>query len=206
VLHLVGPVSQWIIKRKSKVLYNKTDDPCKTMKPNWIKSGQMLVSPPRCEKAGIIPYIRTNNGIWICLGLSNGILTDFSGDKSMFDLTSIDTALKRCRSASLSVFDFSIHDLEIMSPLYVYDKNKLTLFIDITNWGFEIDYYIELYETRKSVAKSCQYEELVWLSSEKITEIISKKLRNVDSELRSHIRDISKNIPGMYYHPFIQVC
>jgi hypothetical protein len=180
------------------------------MKPNWIKSGQMLVSPPRCEKAGIIPYIRTNNDIWLCLGLSDRILTDFSGEKSMFDLTSIDTALKRCRSTSLSVFDFSIHDLEIMSPLYVYDKNKLTILIDITNWGLGIDYYIELYEKRKTIAKSYKYEELVWLSSEKITEIISKRLRNVDGELRSHIRDISKNIPGMYSHyslgeyPFIQ--
>ena len=171
------------------------------MKPNWIKREQIANISLKCNRSGVIPYLVTNKGIWFCLGKDkiNGELSDFAGNRSIFDRSSEDTALKNCRSESLSVFDFSCVDLQVMDSLYIFDDQRLIILVDVTNWGKDMNYYAKEFDRKSLTASSSQFSELVWVNASTITEIISKKLTGVQSEVRSHIRDISKIIPIINY-------
>lgn len=180
-----------------KLLPKKIELQNKRMKPIWINREQM--PDLKSTRAGVMPYIRTNKGIWFCFGRDSvsGELRDLSGICGMFDKDSEDTALKSCRSESLHVFDFTHNDLEIMETLYLVDfeSSRIIILLDITNLDRDMKYYRDLFSMKRMKVSNSNISELVWVAGNEITEIISKKHRRVSSDVRSHIRDISKIVP-----------
>jgi hypothetical protein len=88
-------------------------------------------------------------------------------------------------------------DLEVMGALYLIDleSKRMVILVDITEFNKKmVDFQAEFKNKKTRVSRS-RISELVWVDGNKITEIISKKLTIVSSDLRGHIRDISKIIP-----------
>lgn len=167
------------------------------MKPVWSNRININISKIENERAGIIPYLRTKEGIKFCMGIDKKTreLTDFAGIKSTFDRDVDDTALRQCRSKSLFTFNFTRKDLESMKTLYVFDEKSLIIFVDLTSLGLNEEDYIRLFNENLCKIKCPKLAGIAWISSKDVIKIISRCMPVIYNRVRSLIRDISKIVP-----------
>lgn len=167
------------------------------MKPVWSNRMNINISKIENERAGIIPYLRTEEGIKFCMGIDKKTreLTDFAGIKSTFDRDVDDTALRQCRSKSLFTFDFTRKDLENMKTLYVFDEKSLIIFIDLSSLGLSEEDYINLFNKNLCKIKCPKIIGITWISANDVIKIISRCMPVIYNRVRSLIRDISKIVP-----------
>lgn len=139
------------------------------------------------HRAGIIPYIRLDNGnVWYCLGIDDksGDLSDFGGgvekrDKGNYQLT----AIREFDEETLGVFGtLSIRD--IYNSYVIFYAHTAIIFLRINLDIESFKYYQEEFKLRRDgLHKQTEMRDIAWISNDhilsrpRIYDKIHKQLR-----------------------------
>lgn len=155
------------------------------------------------ERGGVIPYIKTDQGIKFILGQDNNykVLTDFGGGISYHvDASPVLGSIRECVEESLGVFWKYICDVDLIdNSIVAYSKEMLIIFIKIDAQSNEL---IRSFNENKKTMKrtKCEIDKLVILHrNELIFTIYTNKGKfGLYNRVRQFFKGILDNYPNFF--------